>query len=282
MTGKERIRLVAVDLDQTLLRSDKTFSEYSKDVVARLVRAGYLVVPASGRDLYRMQDNILTVPGIRYAVGLNGSRVYELGNVAAGDSRTIADFGLDVEQSCFSLDYMRPFCDILEVDTDEGLLMEMVTDSPEAVRFIRDRYFFINFDVPAFSSLSEHIRERGLKVWKTSAFYADRGRFDEIRKIEFPRRDIDFCVSDDLMTETCSAEASKGNGLRALMEYLKIPAEKVLAVGDNGNDVSMFHTAGISAAVGNALPEVQAEADFVADTNDNDGAAKFLEEFLLS
>ena len=55
----------------------------------------------------------------------------------------------------------------------------------------------------------------------------------------------------------------------------------MLAIGDNGNDISMFRTAGVSVAVGNALPEVQAEADFVCGTNDEDGPAKFLEERLL-
>ena len=65
------------------------------------------------------------------------------------------------------------------------------------------------------------------------------------------------------------------------MEVLEIPKEAVLVFGDNGNDIDMFHTAGISVAVGNALPEVQTEADFVCGTNDEDGVARFLEEHLL-
>ena len=145
------IRLIAVDLDQTLLHSDKTFSEYSQDVVRRLIRKGYLVVPTSGRDLDRMKENILQIPGIRYAIGLNGSKVYDLGDGSPDRDpsaiRQIAGFPLSQEEAVFSLDYMRPWCDILEMDTDLGLLMETVTDSPEAIAFVRKRYFFINFDV---------------------------------------------------------------------------------------------------------------------------------------
>ena len=279
------IRLIAIDLDQTLLHSDKTFSEYSRSVIRRLVEKGILVVPTSGRDLDRMQENILQIPGIRYAIGLNGSKVYDLGN---GDPnrdpsviRQITGFPLSLEETVFSLDYMRPWCDILEMDTDRGLLMETVTDSPDAIAFVRRRYFFINFDVQNFASLSEYARQERPKVWKISGFYADREKFNRILAKPFPQPSIDFCASDDLLTETCSAKASKGNGLKALMEYLGLKQEEVLAVGDNGNDVSMFRVAGTSIAVGNALPEVQAAATYTADTNDNDGASKALEELFL-
>ena len=279
------IRLIAIDLDQTLLRSDKTFSEYSRSVVRRLIEKGYLIVPTSGRDLDRMQENILQIPGIRYAIGLNGSKVYDLGNGNPDRDpsviRQIAGFPLSVEQTVFSLDYMRPWCDILEMDTDRGLLMEKVTDSPEAIAFVRNRYFFINFDVPEYKSLSEFARREKPKVWKISGFYADREKFNRILEKPFPQPSIDFCASDDLLTETCSAKASKGNGLKALVEYLGLNREEVMAVGDNGNDVSMFRIAGASVAVGNALPEVQAAATYIADTNDNDGAAKTLAALFL-
>lgn len=285
------VRLIVTDLDETLLRKDKTFSEYSREVIRRLIEKGFLVVPASGRDLERMGENILTMPGIRYAVTLNGAQVYEL----AGTPHRMAEFSLSEEEAILSLDWMRPYCNILEMDTDLGLLREICIVQPgctealsgeplnveNAERFIRKRYFFINFDVPEYPNLSEYIRKEHPLVWKVSGFYADRNQFEAILKKQFPDENVNFCASDDLLTETSSAHASKGNGLRRLMELLNIPKEAVMAFGDNGNDVDMFHTAGISVAVGNALPEVQAEADFVCGTNDEDGVAKFLEEKLL-
>ena len=296
------IRLITIDLDETLLHQDKTFSDYSRDVVRRLIEKGYLVVPASGRDLKRMGENILTMSGIRYAVTLNGAQVYELPGeaVSAGGTeirtvRRVGEFPLSEEEAVLSLDWMRPYCNILEMDTDRGLLREIcivkpgcfeaVTGEPldpeTAERFIRKRYFFINFDVPEYENLSDYIREAHPVVWKVSGFYADRQQFEAILKKPFPDENVNFCASDDLLTETSSAHASKGNGLRRLMEVLGIPKEAVLAIGDNGNDISMFRTAGVSVAVGNALPEVQAEADFVCGSNDEDGPARFLEERLL-
>jgi len=290
------IRLITIDLDETLLRQDKTFSDYSRDVIRKLIEKGYLVVPASGRDLKRMGENILTISGIRYAVTLNGAQVYELpGKAGIRPVRRVGEFPLSEEEAVLSLDWMRPYSNILEMDTDRGLLREICTvksgcfeamtgeplDLATAERFIRKRYFFINFDVPEHENLSDYIRKEHPIVWKVSGFYADRQQFEAILKKPFPDENVNFCASDDLLTETSSARASKGNGLRRLMEVLDIPKEAVLAIGDNGNDISMFRTAGVSVAVGNALPEVQAEADLVCGTNDKDGPAKFLEEWLL-
>ena len=300
------IRLITTDLDETLLRKDKSFSEYSRNVLERLMEKGYLVVPASGRDLKRMGENILTMPGIRYAVTLNGAQVYELDGRAVPTAengqqpeirpvRRVGELPLSEEEAILSLDWMRPYCNILEMDTDRGLLREVTVVRPGchealtgeplneevAERFIRKRYFFINFDVPKYQSLSEYIRQEHPVVWKVSGFYADRQQFEAILKKDFPDRNVNFCASDDLLTETSSACASKGNGLRKLMQVPGIPKEAVLVFGDNGNDIDMFHAAGTSVAVGNALPEVQAEADFVCGTNDEDGVAGFLEEQLL-
>ena len=289
-------------------------TEYDEALVRRLIEKGYLVVPASGRDLKRMGENILTIPGIRYAVTLNGAQVYELTGEAAsvggaGEAgsaveirpvRRVAEFLLSEEEAVLSLDWMRPYCNILEMDTDRGLLREVCAvrpgcretltgeaapgeplDPATAERFIRKRYFFINFDVPSYENLSDYIRKEHPVVWKVSGFYADRRQFEAVLQKAFPDRNVNFCASDDLLTETSSAHASKGNGLKRLKEMLHLPKEAVVAIGDNGNEVSMFREAGVSVAVGNALPEVQAEADFVCGTNDEDGPARFLEEWLL-
>lgn len=295
------IRLITIDLDETLLHQDKTFSNYSRDVIRRLIEKGYLVVPASGRDLKRMGENILTMSGIHYAVTLNGAQVYELpGQAGIQPVRRVGEFPLSEEEAVLSLDWMRPYCNILEMDTDRGLLREVCAvrpgcretltgeaapgeplDPATAERFIRKRYFFINFDVPSYENLSDYIRKEHPVVWKVSGFYADRRQFEAVLQKPFPDGNVNFCASDDLLTETSSAHASKGNGLKRLREMLHLPKEAVVVIGDNGNDVSMFREAGVSVAVGNALPEVQAEADFVCGTNDEDGPARFLEEWLL-
>ncbi len=78
------------------------------------------------------------------------------------------------------------------------------------------------------------------------------------------------------------ARADKGSALRLVCEHLGFDVRQVMAVGDAGPDVSMFRVAGHSVAVGNAPPEVQAEAQTVAPSNNEDGVAWALERFVLS
>jgi hydroxymethylpyrimidine pyrophosphatase-like HAD family hydrolase len=62
---------------------------------------------------------------------------------------------------------------------------------------------------------------------------------------------------------------------------LAINRDEVIAIGDGNNDLSMIQFAGLGVAMGNASEEIKAQADFVTDTNMNDGVAKVVEDFIL-
>jgi Cof subfamily protein (haloacid dehalogenase superfamily) len=75
--------------------------------------------------------------------------------------------------------------------------------------------------------------------------------------------------------------ANKGVALSALAEILAVPVGEIAVIGDSGNDIAMFERSGLSIAMGNASPAVQARADLVTDSNDEDGFAKAIERFIL-
>jgi hydroxymethylpyrimidine pyrophosphatase-like HAD family hydrolase len=77
-------------------------------------------------------------------------------------------------------------------------------------------------------------------------------------------------------------DANKGAVVERLAQYLKVPTTRIATIGDQANDVPMFEHGGMSIAMGNATPEVQAEADFVTTSNDDEGFAKAVERFLLA
>jgi Cof subfamily protein (haloacid dehalogenase superfamily) len=81
--------------------------------------------------------------------------------------------------------------------------------------------------------------------------------------------------------DTTDRLANKGAGLLKLSKLLGVPAAEVAVIGDGGNDVMMFEQAGLSIAMGNAEPAVKAAADFVTDSNAEDGFAKAIERFIL-
>ncbi len=83
------------------------------------------------------------------------------------------------------------------------------------------------------------------------------------------------------MLEILPPGGSKGAALRVLLERLNIPAEQVMAMGDAENDMEMLELAGIGVAVGNADPRLKAVAQAVVATNDDDGVAEAIERFVL-
>ncbi len=81
--------------------------------------------------------------------------------------------------------------------------------------------------------------------------------------------------------EITSSEATKGKAIQRLAKHLHIPLERILAIGDSRNDLSMFEVVGKRVAMGNAVPEVQAAADLIAPSNDEDGVAWTLRNIVL-
>jgi hydroxymethylpyrimidine pyrophosphatase-like HAD family hydrolase len=83
------------------------------------------------------------------------------------------------------------------------------------------------------------------------------------------------------MLEVLPPNASKGNALKVLLKHVGVKAEHVLAMGDGENDIDMVQMAGIGVAVGNAFQGLKDIADHVVGTNDEDGVAQALEQFVL-
>ena len=75
--------------------------------------------------------------------------------------------------------------------------------------------------------------------------------------------------------------ANKGTGLLKIAKQLGVPPAEIAVIGDGGNDIAMFEQAGLCIAMGNAQPAVKAAADFVTDSNGEDGFAKAVERFIL-
>ena len=81
--------------------------------------------------------------------------------------------------------------------------------------------------------------------------------------------------------EVLNKEASKGQSLKELADHLGIPQERVMAIGDSGNDIDMVEYAGLGVAMGNAVPAVLNVADVVTDSVDNDGVATAINRYFF-
>ena len=106
-------------------------------------------------------------------------------------------------------------------------------------------------------------------------------RFEAWRKIE---EQVDAEVTGALNNnvEVMEKGINKGKAITFMAEKLGIPVEEVMAFGDGANDIAMIEAAGIGVAMANGIPEIREAADIVAVSNDEDGVAKIIEEYILN
>ena len=239
---KPTIYLVTVDMDGTLLHNDKSISDYTINVLRKIVEKGILLVPASGRPLNGMKAAVLNnVKGIKYAICSNGAMLMDVQK-----EKSISETGIPIEKALEAL-----------------------------------KYPYIRFSEGTVKNLGEFLRTSGVNVMKMGAYILTDELAQKLLEKGSPIPGIAFLRSGDGIIELNSTNASKGNALCILCEKLGIQLENVLAIGDNENDISMLQAAGISAAMRNAEDDVKQAAKFVAGNNEEDGAAHFLEEWVL-
>ena len=270
---KPTIYLVAVDMDGTLLHNDKSISDYTINVLRKIVEKGILLVPASGRPLNGMKAAVLNnVKGIKYAICSNGAMLMDVQK-----EKSISETGIPTEKALEALTYLEQFPVAVYVHTDRGTFRAEGWEKTG----LSEKYPYIRFSEGNVKNLREFLRTSRVTVMKMGAFALTDELAQKLLEKGSPIPGIAFLRAGDGIIELNSTNASKGNALYILCEKLGIQLENVLAIGDNENDISMLQAAGISAAMRNAEDDVKQAAKFVAGNNEEDGAAHFLEEWVL-
>ncbi len=125
------------------------------------------------------------------------------------------------------------------------------------------------------------IEERGEDLDKTQALFSDLNeRRKALAQIK-EKEDVTIACSQATNIEINAPGINKGIGLLKLGAYLGIKREEIMACGDGENDIEMLREAGFGVAVKNAEREVKAVADYITGSNDEQGVAKAIEQFVL-
>ena len=270
---KPTIYLVAVDMDGTLLHNDKSISDYTINVLRKIVEKGILLVPASGRPLNGMKAAVLNnVKGIKYAICSNGAMLMDVQK-----EKSISETGIPIEKALEALTYLEQFPVAVYVHTDRGTFRAEGWEKTG----LSEKYPYIRFSEGTVKNLGEFLRTSGVNVMKMGAYILTDELAQKLLEKGSLIPGIVFLRTGDGIIELNSIHASKGNALCTLCKKLGISMENVLAIGDNENDISMLQAAGITAAMENAEEDEKQAAKFVAGHNEEDGAAHFLEKWVL-
>ncbi len=273
------VRLIALDLDGTLLNSAKELSPRNRTALARAAEKGVHIVPSTGRFFEGMPEFIRRLPFVRYAITINGAAVYD-----ALEKRDIYAAEMPVSQATEIMAYLDTLPVIYDCYMDNwGWMTASMRD--RAAEFAPNEHYVkmireLRRPVP---ELKAFLREKGRGVQKVQLFTRDEAlRQRLLRELEgnFPGIIVSSSVPRNI--EINQEKANKGDAMLALARHLGIGQAQTAAFGDGLNDVPMLTTAGIGVAMANAPADIQALADRVTDSCDADGVAKTIEEWLVT
>lgn len=258
------IKLIATDIDGTILIPDKEFTEGVKSCVADLIQNGVKVVLVTGRmnaaaRLVAEKLNLQT-PLISYQGGLvtEGDRVLYERYLTEKQAEEILDWAKeeDIHINLYNNDILYSERDCFEIQKYAG----------------RQN---VSYVVKDFKCIKKD------KVNKILAIdYEHPEKIDKLEK-ELPQRfpDLYIVKSTPYFLEFSNKEASKYCAVKFLQDYLDIKDEETLTIGDQNNDISLLKAGGIKVAMGNATEELKKCADYITDTVENDGFVKVINKF---
>lgn len=269
------IRLVALDLDDTTLRSDSALDPATKDALIKAIAAGIEVVVASGRAYRSLPDEILSIPGIRYAITSNGAAIERVPGGSRIMSRAVPEAAVHEILNAFPDVYMleafidgQPYCvsEYIKDPLRYGCSKDYVNYVQSTRLPVEDMRAFILENASRLDSIDLICRNAEEK-----ALYYDKAK--EISGIY-------VTSSSPRLVEISDAGAGKGRALRYLCERLSVPSENLAAFGNGDNDADMLSFAGFGVAVGNATKACKDAADYICESNNELGVAKTLLKFI--
>ena len=255
------IRLIAADMDGTLLDDEKGIPEENLRAFRACAAQGIEIVPATGRTMRGLPDELRNLPGVHYAILTNGAQVVDLAKNEIIDSCRIP---VALAEKIMMMARTSPdeiMYDVYKYVSSEGLA--------ELVRRTRDT-------VPDNIA---YLKERGQDAEKINMFFRDMDARKRMREelSKLPGILVSSSIPNNL--EINAEGADKGGALLRLAARLGIARESTMGFGDGENDLSMIRMAGIGVAMENGHESVKEAADYITKTNNEAGVAKAICHF---
>lgn len=274
----EGIKIIALDLDGTLLDSQKHLSEENRRALEMAAAKGIEIVPTTGRIYAIVPEAVRELPFINYAVTVNGAEVYDVKN-----HRVIAKNELSWQKAVEIMAYLDGFDVVYDCYQNGGGYMTKA-HWDKVGNYLTSAYFkeiYAKTRIPV-PELKAYLRELGQGVQKLQFCTTDQA-LRAFLLADLKTRFDGIAVSTALPYngEVNDEKGHKGGALQKLCQHLGCTMENVMALGDGLNDVTMLQMAGISVAMENAAPEVKAVAKYVTGKNDESGVAQAIRKFCL-
>ncbi|MCB2292891.1 Cof-type HAD-IIB family hydrolase [Clostridium algoriphilum] len=270
-------KLICIDMDGTLLSDEKTVSERNLRAIRLANEQGVRIAVCTGR-IFTSADYFSNLLGVKSPViAANGAYIREkdrdevIYNASIGENKCrkllsvfkqydiyphfYTNEMIFTENAAFSTRFYKEANKKLSKDKQIKVLI--VRDWDEVFKKYENEIFKgIGVDADA-----EKIRKAKIAIRNMDAFEVVSSKFDNF--------------------EVTNKGVTKGNAVKILANYYGIESEQIICIGDSENDLSMIKYAGLGVAMGNADGVVKEAAQYITETNNNDGVAKAIEKFIL-
>lgn len=283
-------KLIAIDLDGTLLSSRIKISEENIQAIKNAQETGHEVMVCSGRapeDIIRLlKEHNLDC----HVAGSNGTVVYvhekllHMVSIKKEDAKKAA--------SILEENHM-PY----RVYTSHGIYVpeswseyvsEVIQSGRAAIDNLKEKEYKYITEQPketdmikVFADVNTLLNRDDLLIQKFFILTLDLAQKDKLHQLFSRIEGINVTSSGQLNLEIMERDGNKAAGLKAVANYFDIPMENTVAIGDNFNDLPMLEAAGLSVAMGNGDPEIQKLCDVITLANDENGVAYAFEKFIM-
>ena len=270
-------KMIFLDMDGTLLDDDKNLPKVNREAIDAALEAGHKVLICTGRPL-SSAIKLLPVFGLDkpgcYAITFNGGLIYD-----AGAKKSIYKKTLPLDQVKYVFEKAYEYGRIhIQTYTDEGFICEY--DTKESQDYER----VTKTDRKVVKDIFEELNGQEPCKMLAIAYDCERKHIESFREYVLPYSEgkMDVCFSNYEYLEFMPAGINKGNSIKWMCEYLNIPLENTIAVGDAENDITMIKAAAVGAVMKNANDDIKQYGNYITEKDNNEGGvAEVIKKFML-
>ena len=254
-------KLVAVDLDGTMLNSYGIVTENTKNVIKKVIERGTEVIIASGRPIDSIKTIAKEIGSNNYFIAGNGDLIYDIKN-----DKTILATSL-------KYNVLYYYKEDLKKEENKKTNINIVKDMYEYVKEMKEDKFLkitvCDDNKTVFNYIMKKLKKiNGIEVLDVSHMS---------RKVI--RQGTEDIPIEYYYTEISLSNVDKWDAIKFLITKLGIKPEEVIAIGDNINDKKMIENAGLGVVMKGSTPVVTEVADYITESNNDEGVAKILQKY---
>ena len=255
MVSPANVKAIVVDLDRTLLHTDKTLSAYTVKVLRECKNHGIRIMVATARPL-RTAEQYCDMIGVDAMVVSNGARII------CGSQRT--EYGICQESAEHLLNALNRH-PALRITLETG-------DCAYSNLPIADYETILSDDLVGIVN-----EEGALKI----LVHLDSDETLALVQKELTE-DLYYTIAHGYLMQIMNTAATKWNGIKAMLDICNCSPNETIYFGDDHDDIEPIKMCGLGISVANGIDSVKAVADYIVESNDADGVARFIEQTLLT